>query len=80
MQEKLLFTILGGLIISLLINVLTITLLYKKQSVTNEIDNLKQKNKHNKNSTIDNDIKADIQSKDTKEKRPRRRKLFNKKD
>ena len=72
--------LLGWAICATLLAVLLMFLLYKKQSVTNDIDNLKQKNKHNKNSTINNDIKADIQSKDTKEKRPRRRKLFNKKD
>lgn len=35
-------------------------LLYKKQSTTNKIDNLKQKNKRNKQSSIDNDITATI--------------------
>lgn len=64
---------------STIIALFAIWLLFKKQSTTNEIDKLKQKNKHVKSSNIDNNIHADI-SQETKRKRRKLNKLFNKKD
>jgi len=58
--------LIGGLAVSLLINMLTIWLLFKKPTTHNEIANLKQKNKRNKNSNIDNDISAKMEAKEPK--------------
>lgn len=52
--------LLGWAISSTLLSVFTIWLLYKKPSTENNIDNLKQKNKRNKQSNIDNDITPQI--------------------
>lgn len=68
--------LLGWALASTIIALFSIWMLFKKQSTTNEIDTLKQKNKRNKNSTIDNDINANIGDKDNKRKK--RIKLFNK--
>jgi hypothetical protein len=58
--------LIGGLVVSLLINTLTIWLLFKKQTTYNKIANLKQKNKRNKGSNIDNDISAKMEAKESK--------------
>lgn len=54
--------LLGWAIASTVIAIFAIWLLFKKVSTHNEIDNLKQKNKHNKSSNIDNDITATLDS------------------
>lgn len=69
--------LLGWSIAMTLITIFCVYLLYKKPSTHNEIENLKQKNKRNKGSDIDNEISAKLT--DNKETtRKKRRKLFNK--
>ena len=53
--------LLGWSISSTIIALFTIWLLFKKVSTHNQIDNLKQKNKRNKNTNIDNEISARIE-------------------
>ena len=67
--------LLGFAIASFLLAMYTIYLLSKKDTVENnyEIENLKQKNKRNKQSKIDNDISARIEE-ETPKKRPKQRK------
>lgn len=78
-MDKLWITI----IVLIALNAWTIYLLYKKPTTHNEIDNLKQKNKRNRASNIDNDITTSIESKEPKKglfKNRRKLKLFTKKE
>lgn len=59
-MDKLWITIL----VLVALNVWLSYLLYKKPTTHNEIDNLKQKNKRNRASNINNDISASIESKE----------------
>jgi len=74
--------LLGWAIISTLINIYVIWLLSKKPLTENNIENLKQKNKRNKQSNIDNDISSriDLENVNNDKKQRKKRKIFTKKD
>ena len=63
--------LLGWALAQTLITIFCIFLLYKKPTTHNEIENLKQKNKRNRASDIDNDISADITREESKKERKR---------
>lgn len=72
----------GWAIISTLINIYVIWLLSKKPLTENNIENLKQKNKRNKQSNIDNDISSriDLDNTGNNKKTRKERKILTKKD
>lgn len=72
----------GWAIISTLINIYVIWLLSKKPLTENNIENLKQKNKRNKQSNIDNDISSriDLENTGNNKKTRKERKILTKKD
>lgn len=73
MQDKLLYFLLGWAICATLLAVFFGWLLYRKE--TYQIRNLKQKNKRNSGSNIDNDITPHIE---TKQRKRRLKQIFTK--
>ena len=70
---------LGWAICATLICLLTVYLLSNKETTENNIENLKQKNKRNKNSNIDNDISARVEVEEAvKRAYKRKKRLFTK--
>ena len=70
MQDKIVLIMLGWALSSTLTSFFLGWMLYKKNTTENKIANLKQKNKRNRKSNLDNDISANIPQ--TKEHKRRR--------